>query len=287
MTLRQRLIVYQGLPASGKTTLARAQVDKHYTWKRINRDSLRDMLDNSKHTDAKEKEIRKAELLLAEHFMNAGYHVLVDDCNLSPSAMEMWQQFAERMNTHLEIEDLTHVSPEECIERDTKRPNSVGAKVIYDMYYRYLYKPPTPVPYDPALPDATMSDIDGTLALHWGVRNPYDTTHCDLDKPHWKVITAVKQNRRLGHHLIITSGRKEQARAMTLAWLATYELYPDLLLMRKDGDSRRDYIIKQEMYEEHIKGKYNVIQVFDDRKQVMKLWWSLGLPAFQVAEGDF
>ena len=59
------------------------------------------------------------------------------------------------------------------------------------------------------------------------------------------------------------------------------------LLMRKDNDDRKDSIVKKEIYDNEILGKYNVLFVLDDRDQVVKLWRSLGLVCLQVANGDF
>jgi len=57
--------------------------------------------------------------------------------------------------------------------------------------------------------------------------------------------------------------------------------------MRKTGDSRKDSIVKREIFEEHIKGKYRIQFVLDDRNQVVEMWRQLGLTCLQVAEGDF
>ena len=57
--------------------------------------------------------------------------------------------------------------------------------------------------------------------------------------------------------------------------------------MRSTGDHRNDAIVKQELYEQEIAGKYNVDFCVDDRDRVVDLWRSLGLTCFQVAEGWF
>ena len=57
--------------------------------------------------------------------------------------------------------------------------------------------------------------------------------------------------------------------------------------MRTLGDMRKDSIVKQELYEQNILGKFNVSFILDDRQQVVDMWRSLGLTVFQVAEGDF
>ena len=57
--------------------------------------------------------------------------------------------------------------------------------------------------------------------------------------------------------------------------------------MRNTADTRKDSIIKKEIYDAHIKDKYYIELVLDDRDQVVRLWRSLGLPTFQVNYGDF
>ena len=48
-----------------------------------------------------------------------------------------------------------------------------------------------------------------------------------------------------------------------------------------------DGVAKGEMFDAHVRGKFNVALVLDDRTSVVAYWRSLGLTVFQVAEGDF
>jgi hypothetical protein len=57
--------------------------------------------------------------------------------------------------------------------------------------------------------------------------------------------------------------------------------------MRDIYDSRRDSVVKREIFEREVRDRYHVVGVFDDRMQVVKMWRELGLTVFQVAEGDF
>jgi hypothetical protein len=57
--------------------------------------------------------------------------------------------------------------------------------------------------------------------------------------------------------------------------------------MRPVGDMRKDSVVKAEIFDREIRGRYHVVAVFDDRDQVVKTWRSLGLTVFQVAEGSF
>ena len=98
--------------------------------------------------------------------------------------------------------------------------------------------------------------------------------------------------------LILTTGRMEKHRAITIEWLDRNGICtlldtwdePDQdllgsLLMRQDDDYRDDAIIKEEMLMKI--GPENVFCVFEDRKRVVDMWRRHGLTCFQVAEGDF
>ena len=57
--------------------------------------------------------------------------------------------------------------------------------------------------------------------------------------------------------------------------------------MRKNGDYRPDWEAKLELFNEHVRDRYNILAAFDDRNQVVKLWRQLGITTFQVADGNF
>lgn len=62
---------------------------------------------------------------------------------------------------------------------------------------------------------------------------------------------------------------------------------PYQLYMRGEGATRKDSIIKEELFMEHVYRKYNVLFVLDDRNQVVDKWREMGLTCFQVAPGNF
>jgi hypothetical protein len=53
------------------------------------------------------------------------------------------------------------------------------------------------------------------------------------------------------------------------------------------ADMRKDAVIKQELFDKYVAGKYNVLFVLDDRNQVVDFWRSIGLTCFQVNYGNF
>lgn len=61
-----------------------------------------------------------------------------------------------------------------------------------------------------------------------------------------------------------------------------------LLLMRPTNDKRKDTVVKKEIWDNDIVGKYNVLCVIDDRPSVVRMWrYEIGLPVFQVNDREF
>jgi hypothetical protein len=132
-----------------------------------------------------------------------------------------------------------------------------------------------------------MVDIDGTVALTAG-RSPYDESRVHEDRPNRPVVDVVRAMHDAGYRILFVSGRTDACREATEEWLAEHvlEVY-EALYMRKAGDTRKDAVVKLELFDAHIRHAYNVVAVFDDRASVVAAWRSLGLTVFQVAEGDF
>lgn len=284
------LYMTKGLPASGKTTAAKALVATQPGTKRVNKDDLRAMLDNGKWSEANERFILGVRDRLISDILDTGCHVICDDTNLAPKHETQLRQIAKAHKAAFEILDHTHVQPEECITRDLVRPNSVGQKVILDMYDRYLKPAPALAPaWNMSLPAAVICDIDGTIAEMNG-RSPYDWSRVDEDLCRHRVLSVVLsfvEDR--GQKLVFVTGRDERCREKTKEWLNRFlgEFYE--LHMRPAEDTRRDSIVKREIYENHIKDRYNVNAIFDDRPQVIReCWQALGFGdrIFNVGTGE-
>lgn len=274
-----KLIMTKGLPASGKSTWAR----KMSNYKRINKDDLRAMLDDGKWTKDNEKFVIKARNNLIENALQEGLSVIVDDTNLAPKHEEALKQIAKEYGATFEIKDFTDVPIEECIKRDLKRPISVGEKVIKQMYNQFLKKQETYIPLK-GKPTAILCDIDGTLA-HMKDRNPFDWHRVgedEIDEEILEILLRFSSNIKI----IFLSGRDSVCRKETEEWLEKTGVSYEKLLMRPLRDSRKDCIVKKELFEQ-IKDDYNIMFVLDDRDQVVEMWRSLGLKCFQVAEGNF
>lgn len=129
-----------GLPASGKSTWAKDLVDRDSKVKRINKDDLRNMMQNGKYTPEMEQSVLDARNALIINLFRAGFDIVVDDTNLNPEHKKKIEGIANQLDANLSVVDFTYVPIELCIERDSKRANPVGEQVIRDMYNKYLAK---------------------------------------------------------------------------------------------------------------------------------------------------
>lgn len=281
----KKVVILVGLPASGKSSYAREILLKEPgRWVRTNKDLLREMAHASHWSPGNENFIIKLRDQIILMALEEGKHVIVDDTNFGPH-IEHIKQLVKR-KAEVKINDsFLQVPVEECIKRDLKRPNSVGKDVIMKMYNQFVRPQIQPPIYNPNLPDAIIVDMDGTLAILHN-RSPYDVSKCDQDLPNQPVLETVY---KWQDHvkIIVVSGRTDDGRELTEKWLEQYQVKYEDLYMRKLGDLRKDAVIKQEIYEQYIRDKYNVKFILDDRNQVVEMWRQLGLTVFQVAEGDF
>jgi predicted kinase len=291
----KKVILLRGLPASGKSTFARQLLDENKgMYKRLNKDELRAMLDNSEHSKHNEKFVERVRDLMLLEALRDGKHVIIDDTNLSDRPVERIRQVVEKYTKNtgeqvkIEIREMA-ASLEESLARDEVREKKVGRDVIMRMYKTHVLgdeRGPHYQPQDTMLPPAILCDLDGTLAILR--RNPYDAMACERDDLNEPIAQIVKNYHALGVKIILMSGREEKSRMPTINWLTYNNIPYDALYMRTTGDMRKDAVIKKELYEAHVKGQYFVQFVLDDRNQVVDLWrLELGLPCLQVNYGDF
>jgi len=302
------LTITRGLPGSGKTTWARHEIATTAPRAvRVNRDDLRRALHGGLiGANWAERQVTIAQKAAVESMLRAGVDVFCDDTFLKARVVREFAELAAACGAAFEVRDFTSVPLDVCLERDAGRPDDerVGEEVIRGMWSRYLAGKPTPLPlpelardqpagsprdYRPGagLPEAVLVDIDGTVAL-MGDRSPYDMSRVSFDRPNHAVITAVRAMHAFGHHIVFCSGRTDDGRADTEAWLAKHVAVPyEALFMRRTGDIRKDSIVKVEIFEREIRHRWAVTGVFDDRNQVVRAWREIGLTVFQVAEGNF
>ena len=131
-----------------------------------------------------------------------------------------------------------------------------------------------------------LVDIDGTVA-HRTDRDPFEYDKVLEDRPDNETIEVITVLWRAGYKIIFISARDDSCFDDSYEWLRLHCPPFIKLYMRKTGDLRKDAIIKEEIYREHIEPFYDVFCVFDDRNQVVDMWREIGLKCFQPEPGDF
>ena len=296
-----KILVLQGVPASGKSTFARSLVLKDKSYVIVSRDAIREARGDywiPEHedyiSDIEEFEIRSA----IKHNLNP----IIDATNLNPKTIAKWKNLAEELNANIEFK-MFEIDFATALERDSKRERSVGKKVLerffrnyfpdqLKVYYTDDRLKETFYLYNDEKEDCIIADLDGTVCLHDG-RNPYDLTRVSEDIPNYPLVQFLKEL-ICNKHIIFLSGREEtnQCRQDTINWLTENICSPDFgykweLLMRDKNNFEPDEVIKERIFHKEIEPKYNVIAVFDDRDKVVKMWRSLGLLCNQVYWGNF
>lgn len=290
-----------GCPASGKTTKAKDMVDAaEGKLVRVNKDDLRAMLHNGKWSKEREKVVLEMRDALMEAVLGQGLSVIVDDTNFEPKHAKRFAELAQEHGAVVEKLDFTDVPLKTCLERNKNRERVIAGRdvpeeVIQRMWRQYVKPKLRAEPQDSAMPPCIICDIDGTIATMNG-RGPFEWDKVGLDLPREDVIDALAHMSLVYEEsplvekrtVFFLSGRDESCREQTDEWLRRETPFrPPRLLMRHAGNMERDSVIKRRLYEDHIKGKYRVIGVFDDRKQVIReLWEPLGFTVFNVGSVD-
>ncbi len=311
----QQVLILTGISGSGKSTFSRQFVQQNPRWLRVNRDDLRKSIISVSLNDYwqwDKNQISRIETLVNElqkttvqEALRRGWNVLIDNTHIKQKYINDLVKLTEGFEVEVRFK-LIEISLEEAIERDRNREDIVGEHIIREQYAKLqilkknfdfsatlLPKPQLPVTaeQDEKLPKCVLVDIDGTVAKMNG-RMAYDWKRVGEDEPKWNVINLVKSLKNHGYRIIFFSGRDGVCHPETSSWLSQYfdweENIDFQLYMREPKDQRKDSIVKKEMFETHIRNRYYVEMVIDDRDQVVAMWRKeLGLTCLQVDYGDF
>src|SRR5574343_600920 len=112
--MKGKIIMLKGLPASGKSTWAKEQVDLGKgKVKRVNKDDLRAMLDNGRWSKANEKDVLDYRNCVVVNTILAGQTVIVDDTNLSPKHEAELRKIAYEHVAEFEVKEFK-IAPTEA-----------------------------------------------------------------------------------------------------------------------------------------------------------------------------
>lgn len=297
------LSIYSGISGSGKSTKARSTGAIV-----VSRDDIRVMLygsdgqDYYTHPDLKNREdlVSKFERQAILTALNFGCNVISDNTNIEMKYVNKIAQIGYSI-PGVEVERVVFDVPlHTAIERNRQRAAIGGRDVpeaaIRKQHDRFQHTKNMPLEkafeveeYNgtPGKPMAVLFDIDGTLAHMRDYRRPFEWHKVGLDDVDEFIAEEARIHFAAGYEVIVMSGRDEVCRPETEAWLAKHNIPYDALFMRGKNDNRKDNIIKEELFNTHVRDNYNVHMVFDDRDQVVEMWRAKGMKVAQVNPGAF
>lgn len=146
-----KVIICQGLPASGKSTWAKQWVledSEHRV--RFNRDDIRNML-GKYWVPSREGIIDCMYNSFINEALLAGYDIVIDNMNLNDKTVNEILKYVEDFNEWIALSPLNisytvefkkflDVPLKTLIERDSKRENPIGETVIRNLYNKYRNK---------------------------------------------------------------------------------------------------------------------------------------------------
>lgn len=305
-----KLTVLIGLPASGKTRWAMENRGPNDVI--VCRDDLRMMNYGVWHGDPiDENFITKQEKQMIISAFENGQNVISANTNLNKTNVQRLVNIAAQFGAEVDY-IYFELPPATCIEYDKHRDKKVGAKVInrmarkagindkgwipkHEYYYHEI------APYEPKViyPKALVIDIDGTIALNESGRSPYDYSRVYEDSVRHHVVEVMESWKSHNHHddypyhIIFLSGRSAECREETVRWLTDnlqieWSFEEHHLFMRPEDDPMTaDFIVKDRLFDDYVAENYNVVGVFDDRRQVVQMWRTKGLTVFDVAGNKF
>lgn len=297
-----KLIMTVGIPRSGKTTWAKNFLKESGNAIRVNRDDLRQMLHNGKWTPRNEELTMKAQKAIVEQGLKAGKVVIVDDTNLGEYHKQRWSQIAKSCNAAFEIKHMDVLPLSELIRRDHDSDSFRGADVIVRMALeskQLTFEKDEVVLCDL---DGTLCDIEHRRHHVQGEKKNWNAFFEDVSKDSMRldVFAMLSEYAKEGKKIIFVSARPERCRKDTEQWLAermiflshdrSYDQIESLLkyealLMRPDGDSRQDTIVKKQMLDKYLNKEW-IHAVIDDRPCVIRMWREEGLNTIDVGDGE-
>lgn len=137
-----KIILCRGIQGSGKTTWAKQWVLEDPERRvRFNNDDIRNML-GKYWVPSREGLVKDLKGLFLQETMAYGFDIVIDNMNLNPRELEYYERVlndwnrAVRPKYELEFKDF-FIPLQDCIERNSKRPNPIGEEVIKATYEKY------------------------------------------------------------------------------------------------------------------------------------------------------
>lgn len=243
--------------------------------------------------------------LFLREAMSYGFDIIIDNMNLNPKEVEYYERVLNDWNNfnipkyELEFKDF-FIPVEECIRRDSLRPNPIGEKVIRETWNKYKHTIvlsenqkilTRKLQQDKSKPAAIVVDMDATLCVNTSGRPFYGEGAAEgmlTDTPVEELVELLNLN-HLYYHIIILTGREDtpEIRKATEKWLINHGIEFSKVIMRPQGDLTKGNIFKKKAMEEQILPNYCVRFILEDSSKCVETFREMGLLVLQPNEGKF
>lgn len=304
------VIIMIGPSGSGKSTRTEELKKKNKELQIIGRDKIRSLFNRTYTLNGEEFEnmVTIIEENMIKTLVQNKISFIIDNTNLKIETIEKYIELIKDINSEYSIFlEIMDVSLKECFDNNHKKSSGKIEEHIIEKQFQ-LYKNNfndywntlnivDKLEKEKYVPDilnekAVIFDMDGTLSFP-DERKWFDYSLIPFDKTYDKIIYLISLFKKDNYKIIIVTARENKivdnktVKELTVDWLNDNKIYFDEIFIREFEDSRKDAVVKKEIFNKHIRNKYNVQYVLDDRYSVVKMWRKLGLTCLQVKEGDY
>lgn len=141
---------------------------------------------------------------------------------------------------------------------------------------------------------AELYDVDGTLCDVRGIRHYVTSGSRDFHSfhmasqfcpPNHDVVEQARAARAEGRAVIVLTARMARYRMLTRRWLNSWDIPFDILRTRRDGDFRKDAVVKREILAS-LRRDFDIVRAYDDNPAVIEVWQSEGIETVVVPGWD-
>jgi predicted kinase len=294
-----KAVICVGASGSGKSTFAEALVKSegnerygHGYWVEVNRDDVR--FEHYAHqngtrdwtaykfTKAREKhvtEVCNETIRLAEE---RSENIVCSDTNLNPKTRNEMIKKLEDFGYEVNVMNFP-CALETLYKRNAQRFGGIPNDIVYKQYLQWLdYTDAKRYKRDNRLERAVVFDIDGTLAqMH--SRGPFDWMRVGEDHVRQDIADMLDGYLVTNYRIIIATGRDGICEDITKTWLDVNDIHYDDFYIRPEGNTEKDFVIKERMLWEMAK-KWDIAAWVDDRPAVHRHLRLLGVNMICVGD---
>jgi FMN phosphatase YigB (HAD superfamily) len=141
---------------------------------------------------------------------------------------------------------------------------------------------------------AELFDVDGTLCDVRGIRHYVTPPNKDFHAfhmasqfcpPNPEVVQRAREAKAKGKAVLVVTARMARYRTLTRKWLESCEIPYDALRTRREGDFRKDAVIKREILAE-LRLDFDIDEAHDDNPAVAAVWEEEGIKVNLVPGWD-